>query len=116
MEGEVRINDSDSNSSLLEKIKNYKNIIIVCSVIVVIIICFLYFRSSGSSLGHYDYLIVGSGLYGATFNYLAKKAGKTTYMVERRDVVGGNLYCENVEGIWIHKYGPHVFHTDNKKV
>ena len=116
MEGEVRINDSDSNSSLFEKIKRYKNIIIVCSVIVAIIICFLYFRSSGSTLGHSDYLIVGSGLYGATFNYLAKKAGKTTYIVERRDVVGGNLYCENVEGILIHKYGPHVFHTDNKKV
>ena len=105
MEGEVRINGSDSGS-LLEKIKANKNIIIVCSVVLGIIICLLYFRSGPSA--HYDYLIVGSGLYGATFNYLAKKAGKTTYVVEKRNVVGGNLYCENVEGIWIHKYGPHI--------
>ena len=113
MEGEVKINGSDSGS-LIEKIKSHKNLIIVCSVVLGIFICYLYFRSGPSE--HYDYLIVGSGLYGATFNYLAKKAGKTTYIVERRNVVGGNLYCENVEGIWIHKYGPHVFHTDNKKV
>eukprot|EP00833_Pecoramyces_ruminatium_P011266 jgi/Orpsp1_1/1185298/evm.model.c7180000093125.1 len=65
---------------------------------------------------HYDYLIVGSGLYGATFNYLAKQAGKTTIVIEKRDVIGGNLYCENIEGIFVHKYGPHIFHTDNLKV
>ena len=117
MEDEVKINDPYSNLSLIDKIKARKNLIIICSVVFVIIICFFYFRSgSSSSTAHYDYLIVGSGLYGATFNYLAKKAGKTTYIVERRNVIGGNLYCENVEGIWIHKYGPHVFHTDNKKV
>ena len=57
----------------------------------------------------------GSGLYGATFNYLAKN-GKTTFVEEKSDVIGGNLYCENIEGIFVHKYGPHVFHTDNKKV
>ena len=51
-----------------------------------------------------------------TFNYLAKKAGKTTFVVEKCDVIGGILYCENIEGIFIHKYGPQVFHTDNKKV
>ena len=113
MEGEVSINGSDSGS-FIEKIKAHKNIIIICSVVLAVIICFFYFRSGPSE--HYDYLIVGSGLYGATFNYLAKKAGKTTYMVEKRNVVGGNLYCEKVEGIWIHKYGPHIFHTDNKKV
>ena len=117
MEDEVKINDPYSNTSLIDKIKARKNLIIICSVVLAIIICYFYFRSgSSSSVDHYDYLIVGSGLYGATFNYLAKKAGKTTYIVERRDVIGGNLYCENVEGIWIHKYGPHVFHTDNKKV
>ena len=118
MEDEVKINDPYSNTSLIDKIKARKNLIIICSVVLAIIICYFYFRSGSSSgsVDHYDYLIVGSGLYGATFNYLAKKAGKTTYIVERRDVIGGNLYCENVEGIWIHKYGPHVFHTDNKKV
>ena len=122
MESDVQIREIDSNpSSLKEKIKeklsDKKNIIIICAVVVVLIIilCFI-FRSRSNPLGHYDYLIVGTGLYGATFNYLAKKAGKTTYMIEKRDVVGGNLYCEKKEGIWIHKYGPHVFHTDNKKV
>ena len=72
--------------------------------------------SSSTKLKHYDYLIVGSGLYGATFNYLAKKAGKTTFIVEKCKVIRGNLYCENQEGIFIHKYGPHIFHSDNKKV
>ena len=122
MESDVQIREIDSNpSSLKEKIKeklsDKKNIIIICAVVVVLIIilCFI-FRSRSNPLSHYDYLIVGTGLYGATFNYLAKKAGKTTYMIEKRDVVGGNLYCEKKEGIWIHKYGPHVFHTDNKKV
>ncbi len=62
---------------------------------------------------HYDYIIVGSGLYGATFNYLAKKRGKKTLVIERRNVTGGNLYCDKVEDIFVHKYGPHVFHTDN---
>ena len=47
---------------------------------------------------------------------MAKKAGKTTLVLERRDTIGGNLYCENIEGIFVHKYGPHIFHTDNKKV
>ncbi|KAL6632773.1 UDP-galactopyranose mutase [Neocallimastix sp. 'constans'] len=74
------------------------------------------FTVNSSKLKHYDYLIVGSGLYGSTFNYLAKKKGKSTLIVEKRDVVGGNLYCEKVEGIYVHKYGPHIFHTDNIRV
>ena len=126
MEGEVKIKDEDSNKSFMDKIKSYKNLII-CGVVVLVLIIFLVFRSnggegstssssSGAKINHYDFLIVGSGLYGATFNYLAKKTGKTTYVVEKRDVIGGNLYCENIEGIFVHKYGPHVFHTDNKKV
>ena len=94
---------------------------IVGGIIVFLLLFVLFSRgkssgSSGRKLSHYDYLIVGSGLYGATFNYLARKAGKTTFVVEKRDVIGGNLYCENIEGIFVHKYGPHVFHTDNKKV
>lgn len=64
----------------------------------------------------YDYLIVGSGLYGATFAYLAKKEGKKCLVIDKRDHIGGNIYCENIEGINVHKYGAHIFHTSNKKV
>lgn len=64
----------------------------------------------------YDYLIVGSGLYGATFAYCAKKAGKSVVMIDFRPHIGGNVYQENVEGINVHKYGPHVFHTSNEEV
>lgn len=65
---------------------------------------------------HYDYLIVGSGLYGATFSYLAKKAGKTVMIIEKRNHTGGNVFCESIEGINVHKYGAHIFHTSNKDV
>ncbi|MBR4572169.1 MAG: UDP-galactopyranose mutase [Prevotella sp.] len=64
----------------------------------------------------YDYLIVGSGLYGATFAYFAKKAGKRCLVIDKRPHLGGNVYCEKVEGINVHKYGAHIFHTSNKKV
>ena len=64
----------------------------------------------------YDYLIVGAGLYGSTFAYLATKQGKRCLVIDKREHVGGNLYCENVEGINVHKYGAHIFHTSNKKV
>lgn len=64
----------------------------------------------------YDYLIVGSGLYGATFAYRAKKAGKSVLVIDKRLYLGGNVYCENIEGINVHKYGAHIFHTDNKEV
>lgn len=64
----------------------------------------------------YDFLIVGSGLYGATFAYLAKKAGKNCLVIDKRKHSGGNVYCENQEGINVHKYGAHIFHTSNKKV
>ena len=65
---------------------------------------------------HYDYLIVGSGLFGATFAYLAKQAGKTCLVIDKRSHLGGNIYCENVEGINVDKYGAHIFHTNNKRV
>lgn len=65
---------------------------------------------------HYDYLIVGSGLYGATFAYLANKAGKKCLVIDKRSQLGGNIYCENVGGIHVHKYGAHIFHTSNKMV
>lgn len=64
----------------------------------------------------YDYIIVGSGLFGATFAYLAKKQGKSCYVVEKREEIGGNLYCEDMEDIHVHKYGAHIFHTSDKKV
>lgn len=63
-----------------------------------------------------DYLIVGSGLYGATFAHLATKQGKHCLVIDKRSHLGGNLYCENVEGINVHKYGAHIFHTSNKQV
>ena len=65
---------------------------------------------------HYDYLIVGSGLYGATFAHLAHKQGKKCLVIDKRAHLGGNIYCEKIEGINVHKYGAHIFHTSNKKV
>lgn len=64
----------------------------------------------------YDYLIVGSGLFGASFAHLAHKEGKRCLVIERRSHTGGNLYCESIEGINVHKYGAHIFHTSNKRV
>lgn len=64
----------------------------------------------------YDYLIVGSGLYGATFAYLAKQKGKKCLVIDKRPQLGGNVYCEDIEGIHVHKYGAHIFHTSNKLV
>lgn len=64
----------------------------------------------------YDYLIVGSGLYGATFAHFARKAGRKCLVIEKRQHLGGNIYCEEVEGIHVHKYGAHIFHTSNKAV
>lgn len=65
---------------------------------------------------YFDYLIVGSGLYGATFAYCATKAGKNCLVIDKRTHLGGNVYCENIEGINVHKYGAHIFHTSNKQV
>lgn len=65
---------------------------------------------------HYDYLIVGSGLFGATFAYRATRVGKRCLVIDKRPHVGGNLYCEEVEGINVHKYGAHIFHTNSKQV
>lgn len=64
----------------------------------------------------YDYLIVGSGLYGATFAYFARKANKKCLVIDKRPQLGGNVYCENIEGINVHKYGAHIFHTNDKQV
>ena len=64
----------------------------------------------------YDYLIVGSGLFGAVYAHEAKKAGKSVLVIERREHVGGNIYCEEMDGINVHKYGAHIFHTSYKDV
>ncbi|MCM1518491.1 MAG: UDP-galactopyranose mutase [Pseudoflavonifractor sp.] len=64
----------------------------------------------------YDYLIVGSGLFGATFARLATDRGKKCLVIDKRPHLGGNIYCEDIEGINVHKYGAHIFHTSNKEV
>ena len=64
----------------------------------------------------YDYLIVGSGLFGAVFAHCATKQGKRCLVIDKRPNLGGNLYCEEIANINVHKYGPHIFHTSNKKV
>ena len=64
----------------------------------------------------YDYLIVGAGLSGAIFAYEANKRGKKVKVIDKREHIGGNIYCQSVEGINVHKYGAHIFHTSNKKV
>lgn len=67
-------------------------------------------------LKKYNYLIVGSGLFGAAFAWCAMRAGKSCLVIDRRPELGGNVYCENIEGINVHKYGPHIFHTSDKQV
>ena len=66
--------------------------------------------------GRYDCLIVGAGLFGATFAYRVKQMGKKCLVIDKRPHLGGNIYCENIEGINVHKYGAHIFHTSNKQV
>ena len=64
----------------------------------------------------YDYLIIGSGLFGATFAYEANKRKKKCLVIDKRNHIGGNIYCEQVEGINVHEYGAHIFHTNNKEI
>ncbi len=64
----------------------------------------------------YDLLVVGAGIYGATYAYKARQEGKRCLVIDKRPHLGGNIYCENIEGINVHKYGAHIFHTNNKKV
>lgn len=70
----------------------------------------------GRKMKEYDYLIVGAGLYGSVFANLAKSKGKKCLIIDKRSHLGGNVYCDNVDGINVHKYGAHIFHTSNKKV
>ena len=64
----------------------------------------------------YDYVIVGSGLFGSVFAYEMTKRGKKCLVLDRRSHTGGNIYCEDIHGIHTHKYGAHIFHTSNKKI
>lgn len=64
----------------------------------------------------FDYVLVGSGLYSGVFAYKARHAGKTCLVLEKKPHIGGNIYCEEIEGIQVHKYGAHIFHTSNRKV
>ena len=64
----------------------------------------------------YDYLVVGAGLFGATFAYEAAKRGKKVKVIEKRDHIAGNIYTKEVDGIQVHQYGAHIFHTSNKKI
>ncbi|MBR2532036.1 MAG: UDP-galactopyranose mutase [Lachnospiraceae bacterium] len=65
---------------------------------------------------HYDYLVVGAGLYGAVFAQQAKAAGRSVLVIDRRDHIAGNVYTEDVEGIHVHRYGAHIFHTNDRRV
>ncbi len=65
---------------------------------------------------HYDYLVVGAGLYGAVFAREAAEHGKTVLVIDKRPHIAGNVYCEDIEGIHVHRYGAHIFHTNNKEV
>ena len=67
-------------------------------------------------MARYDFLVVGSGLFGATFAHLAHKDGKRCLVIDKRPQLGGNVYCEEIEGIHVHKYGAHIFHTNNKEI
>ena len=67
-------------------------------------------------LKEYDYLIVGSGLFGSVFAHEATKLGKKCLLIDKRSHPGGNVFCENIEGINVHQYGAHIFHTNDKQI
>ena len=116
---QVKITTEESKDQSSPSYKlNMNTILIILGIAIIIsLIIILYNKKlQNDSLNHYDYIIVGAGLYGATFNYIAKKMGKKTLVIEKRNVTGGNLYCPKIEGIYVHRYGPHVFHTDNRTI
>ena len=67
-------------------------------------------------MARYDYLIVGAGLFGATFAHLSTRRGRRCLVIDKRPHTGGNIYCEQIEGINVHKYGAHIFHTSDEEV
>ena len=74
------------------------------------------YKKKVSDMKKYDYLIVGAGLFGAVFAHEATRRGKTCLVIDKRDHIGGNIYTEEVEGIQVHRYGAHIFHTSRKQV
>lgn len=73
-------------------------------------------KQKGHTMNQYDYLVVGAGLFGAVFAYEATKRGKKCLVIDKRDHIGGNIYCKTIEGIHVHQYGAHIFHTSNQEV
>ena len=95
---------------------NYKQILLIISLFLILLLSIFIYNKYFTNKYKYDYLIVGSGLYGSTFNYLAKKAGKKTLVLEKNNFTGGYIHCDLIEGIYVHKYSPHIFHTNNKTI
>jgi len=79
-------------------------------------LCRIFGQKKGTDMKKYDYVLVGSGLYAGVWAYEARKHGKTCLVVEKRDHIGGNVYCEDMEGIHVHRYGAHIFHTSDRTV
>ena len=108
---------NDSSFSKNNNIKiNYNLILTIISLFIILSLSMIIYNKFFIKKYKYDYLIVGSGLYGSTFNYLAKLKGKKTLVLEKNNFTGGYLHCDNIEGIYVHKFGPHIFHTNNKTI
>ena len=112
---EKKSNSLISNNNNNIKI-NYNIILIIISLFIILSLSIIIYNKFFIKKYKYDYLIVGSGLYGSTFNYLAKQKGKKTLVLEKNNFIGGYLHCDNIEGIYVHKFGPHIFHTNNKTI
>ena len=110
---ENKINTLSSNNNIRIKLNQ---ILLIISLLLILSLSIIIYNKLFIKKYKYDYLIVGAGLYGATFNYLAKKNGKKTLVLEKNNFTGGYLHCEKIEGIYVHKYGPHIFHTNNKTI
>ena len=110
---ENKINVLISNNNIRIKLNQ---ILLIISLLLILSLSIIIYNKLFIKKYKYDYLIVGAGLYGATFNYLAKKNGKKTLVLEKNNFTGGYLHCDKIEGIYVHKYGPHIFHTNNKTI
>ena len=97
-------------------VPRFPTLIVCACVLVAALLLFISGVILSSQLTKYDYLIVGAGLFGAVFAQQATKAGKSCLVIDKRDHIAGNIYTENVEGINVHRYGAHIFHTNNKEV
>ena len=118
--GKLKNKEEKKSNSLFPKNNNlkinYNLILTIISLFIILSLSIIIYNKFFIKKYKYDYLIVGSGLYGSTFNYLAKKKGKKTLVLEKNNFTGGYLHCDNIEGIYVHKYGPHIFHTNNKTI